>query len=330
MQLALHEVRDLMAEVCQTASVPRDQTDFVIDHYLAGELRGKPSHGLAKFCFESQFFAHRQGPPRIVRERGALAIVDAQREIGPISARFAATAAIHRARRFGAGITGMINTQRYGILGQWSEQIAAAGFIGIVMNTSRAEATVPGARTPALGVNPLSIAVPTRDEPFVADMSTTLAPMGTLWEARRSGDRLPPDCFVDDHGAFTDDPATATSAVVFGDHRGLVISVLVQILTGSLFGFPMSTDVDSTWRTGYTFIALDPSLGGEPAEFTASNTRLIDALRTMTAAEGTAARLPGQVSRNRAARAKSAGTLTVPDAVYERLVARASGDFNHL
>ncbi|MER6442910.1 Ldh family oxidoreductase [Streptomyces sp. NPDC001185] len=330
MQLALQEARDLMAEACRAASVPGDQTDFVIDHYLAGELRGKPSHGLAKFCFESQFFAHRQGPPRIVRERGALAIVDAQREIGPISARFAATAATHRARQFGAGIIGMINTQRYGILGQWSEQIAAAGFIGLVMNTSRAESTVHGARTPALGVNPLSIAVPTNGEPFVADMSTTLAPMGTLWEARRSGDRLPPDCFVDDHGAFTDDPATAASAVVFGEHRGFVISVLVQLLTGSLFGFPMSSDVDSTWRTGYTFIALDPSLGGEFTEFTASNTRLIDALRTMTTADGTAARLPGQASRDRAARTQRAGTLTVPDALYERLVARASGDFNHL
>jgi L-2-hydroxycarboxylate dehydrogenase (NAD+) len=262
-----------------------------------------------------------------VRERNALAVVDAQREIGPVSADYAVELAMRKATEFGAGIVGMINAQRYGILAQWSERIALNGFIGVAMNTSRAESTVHGGRTPFLGVNPLSFAFPTLDEPFVADMSTTLAPMGVLWESRRSGERLPHGCFVNGNGEFTDDPDSATSAVVFGEHRGFAVSLLVQILTGSLFGFPMSNDVDSTWRTGYTFIALDPSFGGAVTAGAESNTRLVKVMESAVTRDGGGLRLPGQVSKARMARAHRAGTVELAEAVYRRLCVRASGDF---
>ncbi|MEH6373912.1 Ldh family oxidoreductase [Streptomyces sp. KLMMK] len=323
----IRNVRALMARACGAAGVPQEKTGFVVDHYLAGELRGQPSHGVAKFCFESRFFSHRTAAPRIEREYGALAVVDAQREIGPLSAHYAVGLAVRKARALGAGVIGMINTQRYGILAQWSESMAAEGLIGIAMNTSRAEATVHGGRTPLLGVNPISFAFPTLDEPFVADMSTTLAPMGVLWEARRTGARLPHDCFVDDQGQFTDEPDKAVSAVVFGEHRGFALSLLVQVLTGSLFGFPMGSGVDDTWTTGYTFIALDPAFGGAAAGCPASNTKLLDAMKGAVTREGGPVRLPGQMSRERLARAKRAGTVELDAAVHRRLVARAEGDF---
>lgn len=327
MRVTIGSLRDLMGEACRAASVPRDKSAFVVEHYLAGELQGRAAHGVAKFCFEAQFFPQREGSPQIVREHGALAVIDAHREIGPLSAAYAAEVAVGKAADFGAGIAGMINTQRYGILAQWSEQIAEHGYLGIVMNTSRAEATIHGGQSPVLGVNPLSFAIPTLNEPLVADMSTTLAPMGTLWEARRNGRPLPHGCFVDDRGNPTDDPDAATSAVVFGEHRGFALSLLVQILTGSLFAFPMGADVDSTWSTGYTFLALDPSFGGHLAGFPERNTPLLDAMSSAVTRDGTPLRLPGQVSRQRADHTLATGTVELDDAVYRRLQARAAGDF---
>lgn len=185
-----------------------------------------------------------------------------------------------------------------------------------------------GGRTPFLGVNPLSFAFPTLDEPVVADMSTTLAPMGVLWEARRSNGMLPRDCFVDDQGEFTDDPDAASSAVVFGEHRGFAVSLLVQILTGSLFGFPMGAEVESTWTTGYTFLALDPSCGGQVEGYAESNTKLVDAIRNAVTREGGAVRMPGQRGRECADHALDTGTVELDDAVYRRLLARAAGDFD--
>ncbi|MEU7555083.1 Ldh family oxidoreductase [Streptomyces sp. NPDC044571] len=327
MRVDLAQVRRLMVEACRHAEVPEESVDPVVDHFLLGETQGKHSHGVAKFCFESRFFRERQGTPSTVREHGALAVVDARREIGPVSADYAVRAAESRARRWGVGIVGMINTQRYGVLSPWSGHLARAGFLGIVMNTSRADSTVTGARTPFLGVNPISYAVPTRGEPLVVDMSTTRSPMGVLWEARRAGTALPPEAFVDRDGNFTTDPNEAASAMVFGDHRGFSLSLLIQIMTGSLFGFPMSGDIDSTWTTGYTFIAVDPSFGGVLDGFPDANTKLVRSMEGVVTRDGLPLRIPGQESRERRRTALSTGQLTVDESVYRRLEARAAGDF---
>ncbi|MFE0063364.1 Ldh family oxidoreductase [Streptomyces sp. NPDC059003] len=327
MKVAIASTRELMLVACRAAGVPQDKAAFVVDHYLSGELRGRTAHGVAKFCFESRFFSQRQGSPRIVQEHGVLAVIDACREIGPVSAAYAVDVAVDKAAALGAGIVGMINTQRYGILAQWSERIAELGLIGITMNTSRAEATPLGGRTPILGVNPLSFAFPTLDEPVVADMSTTVAPMGLLWEARRSNTPLPQDCFVDERGHVTDDPDAARSAVIFGEHRGFLLSLLVQILTGSLFGFPMGDQVDGTWSTGYTFVALDPSLGGQLEGFAEQNTKLVAALKDAVTRDGGTLRPPGQASLQHLQHALDVGAIDLDPGVYRRLRARAAGDF---
>ncbi|MFD9062329.1 Ldh family oxidoreductase [Kitasatospora purpeofusca] len=320
------ELEDLMLRACAAAGVPASAARQVAGHFLTGELRGKSSHGLAKFAFESRFFPERQAPPEVVRERGVFAVVDAHREVGPLSADFATAAAVERARRLGVGLVGVINTQRYGILSAFTEAIAAHGMIGIAANTSRPEAVPAAGRTPVLGVNPLSFALPTLGEPLGADMGTTLAPMGVLWEHRRTRRPLPEQCFVDADGTTTRDPDAARSAIVFGDHRGLALSILLQALTGSLFGFPMGTDVHDTWTTGYAFLAVDPSFADPDGGAAAANSRLADRLRAAAAADGTW-RLPGEHGRAREATARAAGTITVPAPLLSRLRARAAGDF---
>ncbi|MFJ4966876.1 Ldh family oxidoreductase [Streptomyces sp. NPDC088729] len=325
-RVPIAELEDLMVRTCAAAGVDDRAARRVAEHFLSGELRGKFSHGLAKFAFESRFFPERQAPPEIVRAREAFAVVDAHREIGPLSADFATAAAIDRARRFGVGVVGVINTQRYGVLSTFTEAIAAHGLIGIAANTSRAEAVPGGGATAVLGVNPLSFALPTLGEPLSADMGTTLAPMGVLWEHRRSGSPLPERCFVDAEGRPTRDPHAASSAVVFGDHRGFALSLLLQALTGSLFGFPMGSDVDSTWSTGYAFIALDPTFAAPDQDAAAANTRLAEQLRAAAAADGTW-RLPGNRGRALEAAARTSGTIAVPGPLLARLAARAAGDF---
>ncbi|MER6520210.1 Ldh family oxidoreductase [Streptomyces sp. NPDC001553] len=326
-RMPLQELESLMSAVCAAAGVPNGECDRVVQHYLTGELRGVPSHGVAKFAFESRFFPERQAPPEVIREHGVFAVIDAHREIGPLSAEFAVSVAVERARRFGAGLVGMINTQRYGILADWSEAIARHGLIGIATNTSRADAVAAGGRTPVVGVNPLSFALPTLDDPLAADMGTTLAPMGVLWEHRRSGNPLPPNCFVDAEGQPTTDPNQAVSSIVFGDHRGFALSLLLQALSGSLFGFPMGGDVDGTYATGYAFIALNPEFADPDHQTAAANTRLVERLRAASAADGATWRLPGEQARLLSARARADGAIDISEQTLARLRTRAGGDF---
>ncbi|MFF9785032.1 Ldh family oxidoreductase [Streptomyces nigrescens] len=325
MRTTIEELTALMTAACRAAGVPEQESALIVDHYLDGELRGKTSHGVAKFCFESRYFRERQGPPQVVRERGAFAVIDAHREIGPLSAAFAVRVALDKAAQHGVGFVGMINSQRYGILAAWSEEIARHGLVGIAANTSRAEAVVLGGRTPVLGVNPLAFALPTLDAPLSADMSTTLAPMGVLWECRRAAEPLPAG-FVDADGHATDDPDRAVSAIIFGEHRGFAVSLLLQALTGSVFGFPMGSEVTDTWSTGYTFIALDPSFAAPDGTAAAANSRLVEQLHAARTTDGSVLRLPGEHARARAARVRATGTVEMSEPVLSRLRARAAGD----
>jgi LDH2 family malate/lactate/ureidoglycolate dehydrogenase len=199
--------------------------------------------------------------------------------------------------------------------------------LGIAANTSRAETAVAGGRTPVLGVNPVAFALPTLGEPLSADMSTTLAPMGVLWECRRAQEPLPAGCFVDADGRLTDDPEHAISAIVFGEHRGFALSLLLQALTGSVFGFPMGNEVTDTWTTGYTFIALDPAFANPDGQAAAANSRLVEQLRAAQSTDGGPLRLPSEHGRARAAATLAAGATDLPEQVLRRLQARADGDF---
>ncbi len=114
---------------------------------------------------------------------------------------------------------------------------------------------------------------------------------------------------------------------MFGEHRGFAISLLLQALTGSLFGFPMGSEVSDTWTTGYTFIALDPTYAHSDGQAAAANSRLVGQLRAARDTERGALRLPGAHARARAAAALAAGTVELSEQVLRRLRARADGDF---
>lgn len=324
MRVEIAEVKKLMTEVCTAAGLSDVESDRVVDHYLDGELRGRTSHGVAKFCFESQFFATRAGAPFVARDFGAVAVVDGNREVGPLSVGFAVDVVIGKARRFGIGLVGMNNTQRHGALGYWTRRIAEQDQLGVVMNTSTADSTVVGATRPFLGVNPLSFAFPAEDGPVVADLSTTVAPMGRLWEARRGNGVLEDGQFVDANGGFTTDPDAATSAVIFGGHKGFALSLLVQLLTGSVFGFPMGARIESLLDTGYAFLAVDPSFGGTREGFADQNSALVRAMASVPMRDGGTLRLFGRESDTAKAAALADGRINLGAGVFERLRASAS------
>ncbi|MEU5693268.1 Ldh family oxidoreductase [Actinosynnema sp. NPDC020468] len=319
MRVPIEEVRRLMTAVCAGAGLSEVESGLVVDHYLDGELRGRTSHGVAKFCFESQFFGTRAGKPFVVEDFGAVAVVDGAREVGPLSVGFAVDVVVEKARRFGIGLVGMNNTQRHGALGYWTRRIAEQGQLGVVMNTSTADSTVVGATRAFLGVNPLSFAFPAEGGPVVADLSTTVAPMGRLWEARRGNGGLEDGQFVDAGGGFTTNPDEATAAVIFGGHKGFALSLLVQLLTGSVFGFPMGERVESLLDTGYAFLAVDPSFGGGRRTFVDENSALVRALTSVPMRDGGTLRLFGRESDAVRAAALAEGRIRLGAGVLERL-----------
>lgn len=325
MRVDTAEVETLMREVCRRRSVPAEQVGDVVSHFLLGELEGRPTHGVTKFCFESRFFPERQGDPRVVHRSGCAAVVDARRSIGPVAALHAVGLCTELAAEHGVGLVGTLNSQRYGVLSDWSSRLAGAGMLGIAANTSRADCLPAGARRPVLGVNAVSWSVPTPDGPYTVDLATSVAPMGNLWDARRGDATLHPGAFVDAAGDVTDDPDLAQAALIFGGHKGLGVSLLVQVLTGTLFGFPAGDGVRDTWTTGYCLLAVRPPGGG--ARFGDENATFLAGVADglAHAADDDAVRLPGTRSRMLRETARRTGTIDLPRSVLDRLRRMARG-----
>ncbi|MEU0543388.1 Ldh family oxidoreductase [Nocardia sp. NPDC005978] len=317
-QIEITTLEQMMTEVCRNCALPSDVTKEVVAHFIRGELLGKTTHGLAKFCFESQFFEARENAPEVIRADQAIAIVDAHREVGPVSAAFASDLSCELAGKYGVGLVGMINTQRYGVLSEWAERAADRGFISLIMNTSKAECTVDGVAGGLTGVNTIGFGAPTLGDCFSFDMGTTVKPLGLLWEARRGADDLPGDAFVDRNGTMTDDPHSAESALIFGGYKGFCISLLVQYLIGAPFGFPMGRSVTGTWDTGYVFLTIAPIAGSQAAR--TANTEFMNAVSETLAASESSVRVPGEHSRRKLRAALDSGYTGINDNVWKSFV----------
>ncbi len=317
--IEIDELRRLMGRLATDRGVPEPAVDLVVDHFLDGELRGKYTHGVSKFLYESQFFADRIGAPFLIVDRGAVAIVDGNKEIGPIAARYAVDVVGTRARTFGIGLVGLRNSQRIGTLGYWTEAMAAQGLFGVVMNTTMPDCTIDGCVEALVGVNPISFAAPTTADPIVGDLATSIAPMGLLWEARRGHGRIPANAFIDAAGRCTDDPDAATLALVFGGYKGFAVSTMIELLAGPAIGVAIDEPIQSPYDAGFLFIAVDPTVTAPGADVRAANTRLRNTVESKRDRDGATLRLCG--TRSAASRSShlARGQLDLPAWIVSRL-----------
>lgn len=293
MKIKICEIRDLMEKVCKNQQVPEKDIYIVVDHYLDGELRSKKTHGITKFIFESTFFHERMGDPYVVSDHLTSMVINGNKEIGPICANFATDEVIKKADQYGLGFVGVNNSQRYGVLSTWTEKIANKGYIGIVVNTSQNDASILGSKEGLLGVNPICFSFTTNESVITCDMSTTKKSMGYLWDCRRNNKKLIAKTFLNKQGEYTTNPFDAMHAEIFGGYKGFMISLLIQVLTGSVFGFNMGNEIKTFYDTGYCFIAIKPLV--EIESFKQNNTKLINQIKSAQTV-GKAIRVPGEKS----------------------------------
>lgn len=325
MQIKISRITQLLVKTCRHLLVPEVHIPIIVNHYLEGELKGKVTHGIAKFCFESQFFHERIKSPEVITSNGPIIKINANKEIGPIAANYATEKAIEISKMMGICIVGMSNSQRYGVLSTWVEQIAKKGLLALAMNTSPAESTIPGVKSGLLGMNTLAYAAPTEDEPIIFDMTSGIKPMGLLWESKSKSLELPPNSFLDSQGRFTTNSKLAKYSAIFGGHKGFGISLLIQILTGSLFNFPMGQEIKSAYDTGYIFMAIRPE---KEKSFKKGNQNLASIIREIALNEGASnLKVPGDQSRKIKLKNISEGHIDLDQITYNQLKIITYGKF---
>ncbi|MGY9057281.1 MAG: Ldh family oxidoreductase [Alphaproteobacteria bacterium] len=265
------------------------------------DLHGVDSHGIGLVPLYDQ----RRGQGRlnvtpniqIVREKGAVALIDADRSLGhPVSVQ-AMQLACDKARATGVALVGVRNSNHFGAAGYYSRMAAKQGMIGMAMTHAPGAAIVPTfGKDAALGTNPIAFAAPAKsNKPFALDMATSTVAVNKIRNAHRRGKSVPEGWAMDEEGVATTDPEVGFNARrvtpvggtrELGSHKGYGLAMMVEILCAVLTGAwaePGETDaegrpVKSATQTGHFFLAIDPNLLREGDEFGEDLDRMIDML----------------------------------------------------
>ena len=264
-----------LAKFCTEAfvklGVPRKDAQITSDVLVASDLRGIPSHGVARLMrYVDGIRAGTILPkvkPRIVKETSTTAAIDAKHGLGQPAGYFGMNLAIKKAKRSGVGFVTVRNSNHYGIAGYYSMMALKNNLIGISMTNSAPLAVPTFGRASMIGTNPISVVAPaSKERPYVLDMATTVVPRGKLEVLNRLGKPLPLGWAVDEKGVNTTDTArvldnmgkAAGGGVLplggagedLSGHKGYGMSLMVDMFSGALSGADYGPWVKTKKRDG--------------------------------------------------------------------------------
>jgi (2R)-3-sulfolactate dehydrogenase (NADP+) len=258
--------------------------------------------------------------PHVTAPRAAVVHVDAQFGFAQPAFAYGLTVALDAARQSGVATLAVGHAHTCTSLGYFTEQIAAAGLIGIGFTNASPIVAAPGGKTRVIGTNPIAFSVPDGQGGIAMqfDQSTTTVALGKITMAKAAGTQIPEGWAVDADGNPTTDPAAAIagSLISMGGYKGWGFGLMAEILAAGMTGGVLSKDVKplkspegAPHDLGQYYIIIDPSAS---PDFGARLSALADAANA-----DPEARMPGQ---NKSIQ----DPVEVADAVWDQITALAA------
>jgi len=304
MRISYQQLYEEFLRVLTSRNVPQGKAEACAHMFTETSLNGVYSHGVNRFPrFIQQLDAGHIAPDadaQKVLSLGAIEQWDAQRAIGNITAHSMMDRAMAVASEHGIGLVALRNANHWMRGGSYGWQAAEKGFVGICWTNSIAVMPPWGAKSGAIGTNPLIIAVP--GEPItMVDMSMSMFSYGMLEVNRLAGKSLPVDGGFDDKGNYTRDPATLEQnrrILPMGYWKGSALSVVLDMLATLLSNGASVTEVThdngDEFGISQVFIAIDVDrlIDGETRQHKLDRIRA-SVINAERADSGQAIRLPG-------------------------------------
>lgn len=267
----LSTLNDFCIEVLTKAGVKPEEAEIISETLLFAELRNIKSHGIVRLPtyvkrLENAAVNQNAEMRFLENKAAAVSVLDADNGMGQVAGYKAMKAAIDIARIYGIGLVAVKNSNHFGVASYFSMLASKDDMIGLVM-TNASPAIAPfGTKTPLLGTNPLTVAVPAKKgKPIVLDMSMSTVARGKIRMAALQNKEMPLDWGLDKDGNPTSDPSEALlgSLVPIGGVKGSGLSLIIDLLTGALTGTSFLgevkniTDMSGPSKTSHLFIAIN-------------------------------------------------------------------------
>ncbi|MBK0384024.1 3-dehydro-L-gulonate 2-dehydrogenase [Pedobacter sp. SD-b] len=204
---------------------------------------GVYSHGLNRFPvfidYLKKGFIDKDAEPTLTNSFGVIEQWNGNLGPGVLNAQFAMNRAIGLAKENGMACIALKNTNHWMRGGTYGWQAAEAGCIGINFTNTIAIMPPWGAKEPALGNNPLIIAVPRKEGHIVLDMAMSQFSYGKLQEQELKDQQLSYYGGYDQNGELSKDPKairetqrTLPAGMWKGSGLALMLDILASILSG--------------------------------------------------------------------------------------------------
>ena len=300
------QLTHISQNLLKAAGASDEETETVTRFLVNANLAGVDSHGVVPNLI-IYLEGVRSGTIKTrakvdVRLDGpSTALIDGNWGFGQMACSKAMEIAIDKARKTGVGAVGLLNCNHIGRLAEYAQMAVANEMIGFIAANCEPYVAPYGGRTPVLGTNPLSYAIPAGHEnAVIVDYATSAAAEGKVRAVLFKGEQLPSGWIVDAHGHPSTNPADlyepplpperiklAGALLPFGGYKGYGLALVVDMLAGILTGAGSSQDMRSGWLTNGVFMmALKVENFVPLDDFKDRVDRLVKSIKNSPKAEG--------------------------------------------
>jgi L-2-hydroxycarboxylate dehydrogenase (NAD+) len=253
-------LRDFTGKVFERLGVPTEDAKRAADILIEADLRGFDCHGVARLfpCFSRIKKGLIETNPRIKIQwlTHTTGHCDGGNGFGMVVGWHAMKACLSRAEEFGSAFLAVNRSDHFGIAGYYSSMALDSQMIGIAMTNGSPRVVPTGGTTGILGTNPISVAIPRKQEPpFILDMSTSTVSSGKIDVVVRKGQEVPNGWVYPSVEPFLDSQGVVPMSVlqyplggkkITGGYKGYGLGLMVDILSGVLSGANFGTRLASS------------------------------------------------------------------------------------
>ena len=238
---------------------------------VSANLRGHDSHGVIRVIqyvgWIDRGWINPGGEVEVIRDQGAILMVDGHNQFGQVIGRKATDLAIAKTRQLGVCVLTIRHSAHLGRIGQFMEQAADAGIVSFSWTNTQGGGVLAaphGGRQARLSAHPVSAGAPLAGhESLIMDISTCSIAEGKVKVALAKGEQVPAGCLIDGQGEPTTDPqqfyAKPKGAILpVGQHKGYALALLADILAGAIAGGSCSRASVDKIANGWFAIFVDP------------------------------------------------------------------------
>lgn len=306
MRVPFEEVRERLGHVLRGLGFGDERAELCARLFAETTCDGVYSHGVNRFA---RFVAMvRNGSvvpaaePVVVSGFGAMERWDGRRGPGNLNAYAAMARTIAVSREHGIGCVAMANTNHWMRGGTYGWQAADAGVIGICWTNTMPNQPPWGGTEPAIGNNPLVIAVPRAKGNVVLDMAMSQFSYGALESYRKRGELLPVPGGFDTEGRLTSDPGAIEQSQRLlpagywkGSGLAIVLDMVAAMTSLGTATHRIANDSLRETELSQMFVAIDARALGDAARMEGIADEVVESLcRSRPAEAGRPVRYPGE------------------------------------